>query len=145
MPRGKRRRGGNDFFIQGNIKSKLILVLITLTGLSFLGLDRVYAGQTGLGVLKFLTIGGLGIWYLIDAISVIFNALSKSPQGLFGITGWSDDVNIAFNVTLGFIILQIIAGIVGLILSKRNKGSTNARQRLNPDNKTETPKKDEKK
>ena len=60
----RKRRGGNE-----NPKSKLILVLITLTGLSFFGLDRMYAGQIGMGIGKLLTLGGLGIWVLIMDIS----------------------------------------------------------------------------
>lgn len=34
--------------------------------LSLCMLDRFYLGQTALGVVKILTLGGLGVWYLID-------------------------------------------------------------------------------
>ena len=45
-----------------------LLILSVLLG--GLGVDRFSAGHIGLGVLKLLTIGGCGIWALIDIIMV---------------------------------------------------------------------------
>lgn len=36
----------------------------------YLGADRFYLGQVGLGVAKLLTCGGMGIWWLIDLILI---------------------------------------------------------------------------
>jgi len=139
----RRKRGGNE-----NPKSKLILVLITLTGLSFFGLDRMYAGQIGMGIGKLLTLGGLGIWFLVDGFRVIHNALTKSQEGLFGITSWNDDIELAFKVALGLILLQVIGGIVGGIITastlnslpkkKKKKEETKpATKSANPDGQTD--------
>ncbi len=49
--------------------------------LGTMGGDRFYLGQTGLGVAKLLTCGGLGIWALIDAI-MIGMGKGKDAEGL---------------------------------------------------------------
>lgn len=46
----------------------MMLVLSILVG--ELGVDRFLLGDTGLGVLKLITAGGLGIWWLIDIFTV---------------------------------------------------------------------------
>lgn len=44
------------------------LLLSILVG--SLGVDRFYMGYVGLGILKLITLGGFGIWWLIDLILV---------------------------------------------------------------------------
>ena len=34
------------------------------------GIDRFYLGYTGLGIVKLITVGGFGIWWLIDIIKI---------------------------------------------------------------------------
>ena len=53
----------------------LLILSILLGGL---GVDRFYAGHIGLGVLKLLTVGGCGIWALIDIILVATGKFSDA-------------------------------------------------------------------
>ena len=46
-----------------------LLILSVLLG--GLGVDRFFSGHIGLGVLKLITIGGCGIWALIDIMMIV--------------------------------------------------------------------------
>ena len=46
-------------------KDPMIILLVSIF-VGQLGIDRFLVGDTGLGVLKLITCGGLGIWTLID-------------------------------------------------------------------------------
>lgn len=48
-----------------------IVTLVIAVLLGGLGIDRFYAGSIGLGVLKLITFGGFGLWWLIDIILLV--------------------------------------------------------------------------
>ena len=53
----------------GDKKSHMTALLLSIFAGS-LGVDRFYLGYIGSGVGKLLTLGGCGIWYIIDIISI---------------------------------------------------------------------------
>ena len=46
------------------------------------GVDRIYVGDVGLGILKLLTCGGLGIWWIIDLFFISDLIRQKNYQTL---------------------------------------------------------------
>lgn len=76
--------------IQGGLtmatKNKLTAILLSIfTG--GLGIDRFYLGYTGLGVVKLLTMGGFGIWALIDLIMICAGSLRPADG-----SPWEEEV-----------------------------------------------------
>lgn len=62
-------------------KSQMIaLLLVALVGV--LGVHRFYLGYIGIGVIQLLTLGGCGIWALIDLIRIITGDL-KPKDGAY--------------------------------------------------------------
>ena len=51
-------------------KVNWVLVLIISIIFGSLGVDRFLMGKVGTGILKLITLGGLGIWWLIDVILI---------------------------------------------------------------------------
>jgi TM2 domain-containing membrane protein YozV len=51
-------------------KVNWVLTLIMSILFGQLGIDRFIMGHVGLGILKLLTFGGCGIWWLIDIILI---------------------------------------------------------------------------
>lgn len=50
---------------------KWITVLLLCLFVGGLGIHRFYVGKTGSGIVMLLTLGGLGIWTLIDLIVIV--------------------------------------------------------------------------
>lgn len=55
-----------------------IVALLLSVFLGSLGIDRFYLGYLGLGILKLITAGGCGIWWLIDLILIATNAMTDA-------------------------------------------------------------------
>ena len=65
----------------GNSEKSFVATLILCILLGWLGVHRFYVGKTGTGILMLLTMGGLGIWTLIDLIVIAVQKF-KDSKGL---------------------------------------------------------------
>lgn len=70
--------------ILAQAKDPTISILLSVL-VGSLGIDRIYIGDTGLGIIKLLTCGGCGIWWLIDLFLIINATKQKNLQLLMGI------------------------------------------------------------
>jgi TM2 domain-containing membrane protein YozV len=62
-------------------KDPTICLVISLFGGAY-GIDRFYIGDTGMGVGKLLTLGGCGIWAIVDWFLIMGAARKKNFEML---------------------------------------------------------------
>lgn len=56
--------------------AKWVTALLLSIFLGWLGIDRFYVGKIGTGILKLITGGGFGIWWIIDIILIATNSMT---------------------------------------------------------------------
>jgi len=71
-PAWQRNQGDSDY-------TRLPVFLLCLL-FGWLGIHRFFVGKIGTGVLMLLTIGGLGIWYVIDLILILLGEFRDSDR-----------------------------------------------------------------
>jgi len=61
-----------------DVSTNWLTILLLSIFLGYLGVDRFYAGKIGTGILKLITGGGCGIWWLIDVIFIVCEKFTDS-------------------------------------------------------------------
>ena len=108
---------GSPFANQPSNKSYLTALLLSVF-LGWVGADRFYLGDTGLGILKLVTLGGLGIWSIIDSILLVAGARKDK----WGRSFPDREKNLKLSVILLIAIyaLGIIGGVVNTIAARND-------------------------
>jgi len=97
------------------------------------GADRFYVGKVGTAIFKLLTLGGFGIWQLVDMILIGFGKFKdkegRQLQGYEQNKGWAKIVAIfllILNVVVGGIVLfaLVLTSFIGI----QNKAADSERQ-----------------
>jgi len=83
--------------------------------LGFFAVDRFYLGKVGTGLLKLLTFGGFGLWWLVDLILVLSGA-QRDKQGR-RLAGYDENKKVAWIVTAAGIVLSMVFSGVSNALS----------------------------
>lgn len=90
-------------------KSFLVTWLLSLL-VGVFGVDRFYLGKIGTGLLKLFTLGGLGVWWLVDLIIILAGAArDKAGRPL---DGYDRIKLIAWIVTAALVLVGGISGAV---------------------------------
>jgi TM2 domain-containing membrane protein YozV len=64
--------------VQDASNREWLVTLLLCWFLGVFGIHRFYTGHTGIGVVQLLTLGGCGIWVLIDFIMIIIGSFKDA-------------------------------------------------------------------
>lgn len=75
-------------------------------------MDRFYLGKIGTGILKLITLGGFGLWSIIDLIIILCGGMTDKYRR--PLVGYAKHKMIAWIISIVLIVLGGILGITGM-------------------------------
>ncbi|ALD65579.1 membrane protein [Arthrobacter sp. LS16] len=75
-----------------------------------LGIDRFYLGKIGTGILKLITLGGFGIWLIVDIILILAGGM-RDKYG-YRLAGYEKHKKTAWIISIILLVLGIGFGSV---------------------------------
>jgi len=93
------------------------ITLLLAVYFGWCGLDRFYIGKVGTGILKLITFGGFGLWWLIDVIFILLNKRTD-VDGKNLLDSDKKETTILCLLSLNGILSYLYLGFYGLALIK---------------------------
>jgi TM2 domain-containing membrane protein YozV len=89
-----------------------VVALIISYLVGYFGVDRFYVGKIGTGILKLLTFGGLGIWWLIDFLLIGIGKF-KDKKGL-PLDGFDTAGKIGSPIAIVLFVLNVVITVISI-------------------------------